>query len=90
MRDADGGTRKERSARLLTSAATKKTRPVLTLPRLERLHCDLLPAALLPLRESATLQSIEADACPGEGSQGARPVAEFWRACDAWKAKQPK
>ena len=41
-------------------------------------------------RESATLQSIEADAYPGEGSQGARPVAEFWRAYDAWKAKQPK
>ena len=64
--------------------------PVLTLPRLERLHCDVLPAALLPLRESATLQSIEADAYPGEGSQGARPVADFWRAYDAWKAKQPK
>ena len=64
--------------------------PVLTLPRLERLHCDVLPAALLPLRESATLQSIEADAYPGEGSQGARPVAEFWHAYDAWKAKQPK
>ena len=50
----------------------------------------MLPAALLPLRESATLQSIEADAYPGEGSQGARPVAEFWHAYDAWKAKQPK
>ena len=60
------------------------------LPRLERLHGDVLPAALLPLRESATLQSIEADAYPGEGSQGARPVAEFWHAYDAWKAKQPK
>ena len=45
--------------------------PVPTLPRLERLRCDVLPAALLPLRESATLQSIEADACPCEGSQGA-------------------
>ena len=44
----------------------------------------------LPLRESATLQSIEADAYPGEGSQGTSPVAEFWRAYDAWKAKQPK
>ena len=62
--------------------------PVLTLPRLEVLHSDVLPAALLPLRESATLQSIEADAYPGEGSQGARPVADFWRAYDAWKAKQ--
>jgi serine/threonine protein kinase len=57
--------------------------PVLTLPRLERLHLDVLPAALLPLRESATLQSIEADAYPGEGAQGARPVAEFWAAYDA-------
>jgi hypothetical protein len=63
---------------------------VRTLPRLERLQCEVLPAALLPLRESATLQSIEADACPGEGSQGARPAAEFWRAYDAWKAQQPK
>ena len=45
---------------------------------------------VLPLRESATLQSIEAGACPGEGSQGARPAADFWRAYDAWKAKQPK
>ena len=64
--------------------------PVLTLPRLERLHCDVLPAALLPLRESATLQSIEADAYPGEGSQGARPVAEFWRAYDAQQAAGKK
>ena len=62
--------------------------PVLTLPRLERLHCDVLPAALHPLRESATLQSIEADAYPGEGSQGARPVADFWRAYDAHHAAQ--
>ena len=46
----------------------------------------MLPAALLPLRESATLQSIEADACPGEGSQGARPVAEFWAEYDAQQA----
>jgi hypothetical protein len=36
------------------------------------------------------LQGIEADAYPGEASQGARPVAEFRRACDVWKAKQPK
>ena len=34
-------------------------------------HYDVLPAALLPLRGSATLQSIEADAYPGEGAQGA-------------------
>ena len=63
---------------------------VLTLSRLERLVCDVLPAALLPLRESATLQFIEAKAYPGEGSQGARPVADFWRAYDAWKAAQKK
>ena len=53
----------------------------------------MLPAALLPLRESATAQSIEADAYPGDGlwdSRGARPIADFWRAYDAWKAKQPK
>ena len=46
----------------------------------------MLPAALLPLRESTTLQSIEAEACPGEGSQGARPVADFWPAYDAQQA----
>ena len=39
--------------------------------RLERLHGDVLPAALLPLRESATSQSIGGDAYPGEGAQGA-------------------
>ena len=53
----------------------------------------MLPAALLPLRESATLQSIEADADPGEGAQGALrklAVADFWPAYDAWKAKQKK
>ncbi|MEQ1852050.1 MAG: hypothetical protein ABMA01_10710 [Chthoniobacteraceae bacterium] len=64
---------------------------VVKLPRLEMLHSDVLPAALLPLPERATLQSIEADAYPTEGlwdSWGARPVAEFWRAYDAWKAKQ--
>ena len=38
---------------------------MLTLPRLERLHCDVLPAALLPLRERATWQRIEAGAFPG-------------------------
>ena len=64
--------------------------PVLTLPRLEVLHCDVLPAALLPLRESANLQSIEADAYPGEGAQGARPVADFWRAYDAHQAAGKK
>ena len=50
----------------------------------------MLPAALLPLRESATLQSIEAGACPGEGAQGARPVADFWRAYDAHHAAGKK
>jgi hypothetical protein len=49
-----------------------------------------LPAALLPLRESATLQTIEADAYPGGGSQGARPVADFWRAYDAHQATGKK
>ena len=58
--------------------------------RLEALHCDVFPPALLPLRENATLQRIEAEACPGEDSQGVRPVADSWRAYDAWKAKQPK
>ena len=61
---------------------------MLTLGRLERLSCDVLPASLLPLRESATLQSIDADACPGEAHTGTRTVAEFWKAYDAWKAKQ--
>jgi hypothetical protein len=51
--------------------------PLLSLLRLEVLQCDVLPA---------TLQSIEADAYPGEGSQGTRPVAEFWRAYDAHQA----
>ena len=48
---------------------------------------------LLPLRESATLQSIKADAYPGEGSQGAPEklaVADFWRAYDAHHAAQKK
>ena len=52
----------------------------------------MLPASLLPLRESATLQSTlpncKADAYPGEAHTGPRPAAEFWQACDAWKAKQ--
>jgi hypothetical protein len=38
---------------------------------------------LLPLRESRTLQMIDADAFTGEKHLGARPVAEFWRAWDA-------
>ena len=43
-------------------------------------------------RESATLQSTlpnsKADAYPGEAHTGPRPAAEFWKAYDAWKAKQ--
>ena len=43
-------------------------------------------------RESTTLQSTlpncKADACPGEAHTGPRPVAEFWKARDVWKAKQ--
>ena len=43
-------------------------------------------------RESATLQSTlpncKADACPGEAHTGPRPAAEFWKAHDAWKARQ--
>ena len=60
------------------------------LARLERLSCDVLPASLLPLRESATLQSTlpdcKADAFPGEARTGPRPGAEFWQACGAKKA----
>ena len=60
------------------------------LARLERLSCDVLPASLLPLRESATLQSTlpdcKADAYPGEAHTGPRPVAEFWKARDAHPA----
>ena len=63
---------------------------MLTLARLERLSCDVLPESLLPLRESATLQSIDADAYPGEAHTGPRPAAEFWKAYDDWKAKQKK
>ena len=61
---------------------------MLTLARLERLSCDMLPESLLRLRENATLQSIDADAYPGEAHTGPRPAAEFWKAYDAWKAKQ--
>ncbi len=61
-------------------------RPVLTLANLERLSCDLVPKELAALRQSKTLQTIEADAYPGEGYQGARPAATFWADFDA-KAK---
>ena len=37
-------------------------------------------------RESATLQSIEADAYPDEGSQGTHPVADFRLHYDAQQA----
>ncbi len=50
----------------------------------------MLPEALLPLRASKILQNIDADAYPGEAHTGPRPVAEFWQAYDAWKAKQTK
>ncbi len=56
--------------------------PILALSRLERLSCDVLPKELAALRQSAALQTIEADAYPGEGSQGARPAATFWAEYD--------
>ncbi len=43
----------------------------------------MLPEPLLPLRESQTLQTMDADACPGEAHTGPRPVAESWKAYDA-------
>jgi serine/threonine protein kinase len=64
--------------------------PILTLPRLERLHLNAFSKDLLPLRESKTLQTIEGDAYPGEGSQGPRPVAAFWAAYDAQMAARKK
>ena len=39
---------------------------------------------------SATLQSIGADACHGEGSQGAVPIADFWADYDAQQAAEKK
>jgi len=65
--------------------------PILTLPLLERLACDASPKELAPLRQSKTLQTIEAEAYPGEGAKGPRPVAEFWKAFDrAATAQQEK
>jgi serine/threonine protein kinase len=61
-------------------------RAVLTMPNLEKFGCDTMPKDLSALRQSKTLQTIEADAAPGEGSQGARPAAQFWADFDA-KAK---
>jgi serine/threonine protein kinase len=64
--------------------------PVLTLPKLERLSCDVVPKELAALRESKTLQTIEADAYPGEGYQGPRPAASFWAEFDAKKGAGPR
>jgi serine/threonine protein kinase len=61
--------------------------PVLTLPNLEKLSCDVMPPGLSALRQSKTLQTIEADAFPGEGHQGGRPAAVFWAEFDA---KRPR
>ena len=64
--------------------------PVLKFSHLERLNCDVLPDSLLPLRESKTLQIIDADAWTGENHTGPRPVAEFWKAYDAHQAAAKK
>ena len=56
---------------------------VLTMPNLEKFSCDVMPKDLSALRQSKTLQTIEADVIPGEGSQGARPAAAFWADFDA-------
>jgi hypothetical protein len=62
-------------------------RAVLSLPNLEKFSCDVLPKELVALRQSKTLQTIEADVVPGEGYQGARPVATFWADYDAKAAR---
>ena len=36
----------------------------------------------------STLPNCKADAYPGEAHTGPRPAAEFWKAYDAWKARQ--
>ena len=64
--------------------------PILTLAKLERLSCDVLPKELAGLRESKTLQTIEADVYPGEGYQGARPAAAFWADYDTKKSAAPR
>ncbi len=64
--------------------------PILTLTQLEQLTCDVFPKQLLPLRESETLLSIDADAFLGENHTGPRPVAEFWAAYDAHQAAAKK
>jgi hypothetical protein len=64
-------------------------RAVLTMPHLEKFSCDVMPKDLSALRQSKTLQTIEADAFSGEGSQVARPAAQFWADFDA-KAGAPR
>ena len=64
--------------------------PVLTLSRLEWLTCDVLHRELASLRQSKTLQTIDADAYPGEGAKGPRPIGEFWAAYDAQQAAGAK
>ena len=34
------------------------------------------------------LANLKADACPGEAHTGPRPATEFWKAHDAWRARQ--
>jgi serine/threonine protein kinase len=60
--------------------------PILTLTKLERLSCDVLPRGLGALQQRATLQTIEADAYPGEGFKGPRPAATFWAEYNAGPA----
>ncbi len=64
--------------------------PVLTLAQLERFSCDVMPPALAALRNSPTLQSIEADAFAGEGFQGPRPATVFWAEFDAKRGTAPR
>jgi serine/threonine protein kinase len=63
---------------------------VLSLPNLEKLSLDVMPAALVGLRQSKTLQTIEAEVVPGEGPQGARSAATFWADYDAKKGAAPR
>lgn len=62
-------------------------RPVINFTALEKLSCDVVPKDLAALKQSKTLQTIEADAFPGEGYQGARPAAQFWMDFDAKAGK---
>jgi hypothetical protein len=63
---------------------------ILTLAQLERLSCDAFPKQLLPLRQSKTLQTIDADAYAGEVASGPRPAAAFWSAYEAHQAGATK